>query len=152
MQLPPCGLYRTRAAIGAIPAARLVFFHNHGDPGPGLYLPSSWKRNRVELQPRGQTLEDPDLLRHLEPLPPEGFYRVIEPFYCCERKCRQFETDTFVELGYNGDGNPIVFLPELVDGMLAIPTNGTAIDAKLLPLLKLLKVATSAAESGSHVH
>jgi hypothetical protein len=149
MQLPPCGLYRTRAAIGAIPAGRLVYFHNHGDPGPGLYLPSGWKRNRVELQPRGQTLEDPELLRHLEPLPPEGFYRVIEPFHCCERKCRQFETDTLLELGYNGDGLPIVFTPEFVDGMIAIPTNGTAIDLKVLPLLKLLKVATSSQESSS---
>ncbi len=149
MQLPPCGLYRTRAAIGAIPAERLVYFHNHGDPGPGLYLPSGWKRNRVELQARGQTLEDPELLRHLEPLPPEGFYRVIEPFHCCERKCREFETDTLLELGYKGDGLPIVFTPELVDGMIAIPTNGTAIDLKVLPLLKLLKVATSSAESGS---
>jgi hypothetical protein len=152
MQLPPCGLYRTRAAVGAIPAGRLVFFHNHGDPGPGLYLPSVWKRNRVELQQRGQTLDDPDLLRHLEPLPPEGFYRVIEPFHCCERKCRQFETDTLLELGYNGDGQPIVFVPELVDGMLAIPTNGTAIEWNVLPMLKLLKVATSAAEGGGKLH
>jgi hypothetical protein len=152
MQLPPCGLYRTRAAIGAIPAGRLVFFHNHGDPGPGLYLPSGWKRNRVELQQRGQTLDDPDLLRHLEPLPPEGFYRVIEPFHCCERKCRQFETDTLLELGYNGEGQPIVFVPELVDGMLAIPTNGTAIEWTVLPLLKLLKVATSAADNGGKLH
>jgi hypothetical protein len=152
MQLPPCGLYRTRAAIGAIPAGRLVFFHNHGDPGPGLYLPSGWKRNRVELQPRGQTLEDPELLRHLEPLPPEGFYRVTEPFYCCENKCRQFETDTLLELGYNGDGKAIVFTPELVDGMLAIPTNGTAVDASVLPLLKQLKVATSGPKTGTNLH
>jgi hypothetical protein len=154
MQLPPCGLYRTRAVIGAIPAGRLVFFHNHGDPGPGLYLPSGWKRNRVELQPRGQTLEDPDLLKHLEPLPPEGFYRVIEPFFCCERKCREFETDALVELGYNGDGQPILFVPELVDGMLAIPTNGTSIDHTALALLKQLRVATSAApqREGGAVH
>jgi hypothetical protein len=151
MQLPPCGLYRTRGAIGAIPAGRLVFFHNHGDPGPGLYLPSGWKRNRVELQPRGQTLEDPELLRQLEPLPPEGLYRVIEPFFCCERKCREFEAEMLVELGYNGDGHPIVFLPELVDGMLAIPTNGTSIDHTALALLKQLRVATSAPEGG-HIH
>jgi hypothetical protein len=152
MQLPPCGLYRTRAAVGAIPAGRLVFFHNHGDPGPGLYLPSGWKRNRVELQQRGQTLDDPDLMRHLEPLPPEGLYRVTEPFFCCERKCREFDPETLVELGYNGDGQPIVFLPELVDGMLAIPTNGTVIDHQSLPLLKQLRVATSAPELGANVH
>lgn len=152
MQLPPCGLYRTRASIGAIPAGKLVFFHNHGDPGPGLYLPSGWKRNRVELQQRGQTLEDPELLRHLEPLPPEGLYRVIEPFFCCDRKCREFDVEMLVELGYNGDGHPIVFLPELVDGMIAIPTNGTVIDHQALALLKQLRIATSAPEGGGPVH
>ena len=32
--LPPCGLYRTRRALGtSIPEGRLVYFHNHGDPG-----------------------------------------------------------------------------------------------------------------------
>src|ERR1700753_390667 len=128
MQLPPCGLYRTLAALGSIPAGRLVYFHNHGDPGPGLYLPSGWKHNRVELQARGVTLSDPELLRHLEPPPPEGLYRVTEPFPCCDRNCRQFEPELLIELGYNGEGQAIVFIPELVDGMLAIPSSGTAID------------------------
>jgi hypothetical protein len=150
MSLPPCGLYRTRAPIGAIPAGRLVFFHNHGEPGPGLYLPSGWKRNRVELQQRGQTLDDPQLMQHLEPLPPEGLYRVLQPFHCCERKCRLYEAETLVELGYNGDGQAIVFLPELVDGMLAIPTNGTAIDHTALPFLKQLRVAVSGPQSDLH--
>jgi hypothetical protein len=142
MQLPPCGLYRTLASLGSIPAGRLVYFHNHGDPGPGLYLPSGWKRNRVELQERGMTLADPDLLRHLEPLPPEGLYRVTASFQCCERKCRQFEPELLVELGYNAEGQAIVFVPELVDGMLAIPSTGTAVDHTNLECLKQLKVST----------
>jgi hypothetical protein len=150
MQLPPCGLYRTRASIGAIPAGKLVFFHNHGEPGPGLYLPSGWRRNRVELQDRGQTLEDPDLLRHLEPLPPEGLYRVLEPFFCCAQKCREFEPETLVELGYNGEGQAILFMPEMVDGMLAIPTSGTAIDHTSLSRLKQLRVAVSGQRTNVH--
>ena len=150
MQLPPCGLYRTRATIGAIPAGKLVFFHNHGDPGPGLYLPSGWRRNRVELQDRGQTLEDPDLMRHLEPLPPEGLYRVLEPFFCCAQKCREFQPETLVELGYNAEGQAILFLPEMVEGMLAIPTSGTAIDHSSLSRLKQLRVAVSGQRTGMH--
>jgi len=150
MQLPPCGLYRTRASIGSIPSGRLVFFHNHGDPGPGLYLPSGWKRNRVELQARGQTLDDPELLRHLEPLPPEGLYRVVDAFFCCDQKCRQFDAEALLELGYNGEGKAIVFVPELVDGMLAIPTSGTAIEHEFLPKLKQLKVAVSGARANVH--
>jgi len=150
MQLPPCGLYRTRASIGAIPSGKLVFFHNHGDPGPGLYLPSGWRRNRVELQARGQTLEDPELMRHLEPLPPEGLYRVLEAFHCCAQNCRRFEIETLVELGYNGEGQAILFVPELVDGMLAIPSNGTAIDHGCLARLKQLRVPVTGARANVH--
>jgi hypothetical protein len=150
MQLPPCGLYRTRASIGTIPSDRLVFFHNHGDPGPGLYLPSGWKHNRVELQARGQTLNDPELMKHLEPLPPEGLYRVLEPFHCCAKNCRLYETEALVELGYNGQGQAILFLPELVDGMLAIPTSGTVIDHASLGRLKQLKVLISTPRPNMH--
>ena len=141
MQLPPCGLYRTLVAIGTISAKRLVYFHNHGDPGPGLYLPSGWSRNRVQIQKQGMTLSDPELLRHLEPLPPEGLYRVTEAFHCCDQRCRLFEPETLVELGYNAEGQAIVFLPELVEGMFAIPETGTAIDHAHLANLKQLKVA-----------
>jgi hypothetical protein len=151
MHLPPCGLYRTLAALGSIPAGRLVYFHNHGDPGPGLYLPAGWKHNRVEIQERGTTLSDPDLLRHLEPLPPEGLYRVLDSFHCCERKCRLFDPEQLVELGYNAEGQAIIFVPELVDGMLAIPSSGTAIDHGHLERLKQLKVST-AQRSGAQVH
>lgn len=141
--LPPCGLYRTRAAIGAIPAGRLVYFHNHGEPGPGLYLPSGWKRNRVELQPKGVLLPSPEDLRHLEPLPAEGLYRVTEAFDCCEQKCRRFEPELLVELGYNGAGQPILFVPEWIDGMLAMPERGSIIDPANLARLGRLKVAST---------
>lgn len=152
MQLPPCGLYRTMTPIGSIPSGRLVYFHNHGDPGPGIYLPSGWKRNRVELQERGTTLTDPALIRQLEPLPPEGFYRVTDAFHCCERKCKLFEPEVLVELGYNAEGQAILFQPELVDGMLAIPTSGVAIDHASLMRLKQLKVPVPQGAPPSAVH
>ena len=56
-ELPPCGLYRTVAAIGGVEADRLVYFHNHGDPGPGVYLPERWTRNRATFSSRGNTLD-----------------------------------------------------------------------------------------------
>lgn len=140
MQLPPCGLYRTLGPIGSVPSGRLVYFHNHGEPGPGLYLPTGWTNNRVEIAERGNTLSDTSLVRYLEPLPPEGLYRVTEAFHCCERKCTRFEPETLVELGYNGEGQAIVFSPELVDGQLVIPASGTAIDHARLVSLKQLRV------------
>ena len=124
MQLPPCGVYRTNAPIGSIPAGRLVYFHNHGNPGPGVYLPKAWRYNRAEFDERGQVLEDLALVEMLEPLPPEGFYRVVAPFHCCEKQCRRFDEDALLQLGYNADAEPILFIPELVDSMLAVPAQG----------------------------
>lgn len=143
MQLPPCGLYRTTAPIGSIPSGRLVFFHNHGEPGPGLYLPAGWKQNRVQLQEKGTLLPSPEDLRALEPLPAEGFYRVTEAFHCCEKRCREFRPEMLVQLGYNAAGQAILFVPEVVDGMLAIPERGSAIDHVHFASLKQLLVAVS---------
>lgn len=143
MQLPPCGLYRTLSPVVGIPADRLVYFHNHGDPGPGLYLPDSWKGNRVQLSKKGNVLKDTSEVRHLEPLPAEGFYRVVEAFHCCQKKCREFPAEMLVQLGYNGQAKAILFAPEIVDGMLAIPERGSAIDDDNFQHLRMLKVASS---------
>jgi len=118
-----------------------VYFHNHGDPGAGLYLPSGFAGNRVRLQERGTLLPSPEDVRWLEPLPPEGFYRVTEKFFCCEQRCRAFDPDLLVQLGYNVAGEAIVFVPEIVDGMLAIPEQGNRIEHANFARLKLLKVA-----------
>jgi hypothetical protein len=139
--LPPCGLYRTVTAVAGIDAGRLVYFHNHGDPGPGLYLPESWANNRAKFSANGFTAPpdfDPKALRAL---PAEGFYRVKSAFYCCEKKCTQFEPDAFVQLGYNGNGRALVFMPELGRGGIAIPDRGSSVDDNVLSNLQLLKVA-----------
>ena len=143
MELPPCGVYRTVGPIGSIETGRLVYFHNHGNPGPGLYLPKSWKHNRVEWHERGETLHDPGLVRSLEPLPRQGFYRVEEPFFCCEKQCRRFERDALLQLGYNANAEAILFVPELVDAMLAIPAQGWKTSLETARKLKPLDVPVS---------
>lgn len=140
VNLPPCGIYRTGRPIGEIPGGRLVYFHNHGDPGPGVYLPQQWQGNRAIFSERGTTLTDPSAAAHLEPLEPEGFYRVASPFHCCAQRCRMFEEDALVQLGYDGEANPILFTPEIVDGAVAIPTRGTRIDRERTSRLQHLKV------------
>jgi hypothetical protein len=148
--LPPCGLYRTTGPIGSIPAGRLIYFHNHGEPGPGMYLPSGWSGNRVKLEARGTLLPSPEDVRWLEPLPPEGFYRVHEAFFCCEKRCRSFEPESLVQLGYNAAGDAIVFVPEIVDGMLAVPEQGSRIDAANFARLKQLKVPVQQRSGEAH--
>ena len=138
--LPPCGIYRTTAPVANVDEGQLVYFHNHGDPGPGIYLPEAWEGNFAIFAENGTTLEDPADAKYLEPLAEEGFYRVVTPFYCCEDQCREFEKDLLVQLGYDEVATPIVFVPELVLGAFAIPEEGVAIDPKTVSNLAPLKV------------
>jgi hypothetical protein len=142
--LPPCGLYRTTRPLGDhVPAPRLVYFHNHGDPGPGVYLPSGWRANRASWYPSGHVIPSAEWATSLVPLPPEGFYRVREPFTCCERRCRTFAADLLVELGYDGEAHPLVFVPEWTGTGLAIPELGVRIDADRIGRLARLEVPES---------
>lgn len=141
-ELPPCGLYRTAEPIGDIPAGRLVYYHNHGDPGPGVYLPAGWAGNRARFHRRGTTVS-PRVARALIPLPAEGFYRVAEPFHCCDARCRLFEVDELVQLGYDGEATAILFTPEIVDGQIVVPERGIRVDGERLQRLRFLKIAVS---------
>ena len=138
--LPPCGLYRTVMPIGEVAAGRLVYFHNHGEPGPGVYFPESWTANRARFAPTGTTLPmifDP---KSLFALPAEGFYRVAAAFHCCPKQCVRFERDAFLQLGYNGAGKPLLFVPELASGTISMPERGTPIDDAMLANLVALQV------------
>ena len=144
MALPPCGIYRTTLALDHVPAGRLVFFHNHGDPGAGVYLPSGWVLNRAQWQERGHTIPSPEWAASLVALPAEGLYRVREPFTCCAQRCRTYEPELLVQLGYTGEAEPLLFLPEWTRSGLAIPELGTRIDADRMASLVRLTVTTGA--------
>ncbi|MBU1218822.1 hypothetical protein KKF34_14540 [Myxococcota bacterium] len=136
-----CGLYRTTKELGpAVPAGVLVYYHNHGDPGPGVYPPEKWINNKAVFSMRGIPLKNLNDAFTLEPLPSEGFYRVTKDFYCCENHCRLIVRDTLVQLGYNGKGEPIVFIPEWNDDGVSLPERGTLLDEERLNYLKPLKL------------
>lgn len=143
MALPPCGLYRTLREVAGVPAGRLVYFHNHGEPGAGIYLPQSWSLNRASWNERGHTLSNDAEAQHLAPLPAEGLYSVSAPFFCCERKCVRFEPNQLVQLGYDGEATPLLFLPELSPKGMGFPERGTRLDPSTLKHLALLNVAKS---------
>jgi hypothetical protein len=138
--LPACGLYRTTQALeGHVPAGRLVYFHNHGDPGPGIYLPSGWALNRARWHENGHTVT-PEWAATLGALPAEGLYRVRETFTCCAKRCRTYEPELLVQLGYNGEAAPLLFVPEWTEAGLAIPEMGLPIDTDRLRALAALTV------------
>lgn len=152
MPLPACGLYRTTVPIAEVAEGRLVYFHNHGDPGPGVYLPSAWHNNRATFHRSGVTLPAAELASTLHPLPREGFYRVVESFTCCEKRCRTFAPDALLQLGYNGEGRAIVFVPTLREAGLTLPERGTVIDDDRLRHLERLLVAEAFAEPDPVLH
>ena len=55
---------RAQAGLSEVELAgdHMVYFHNHGNPGPGVYLPESWEHNRAKFSPQGITL--PDISHH----------------------------------------------------------------------------------------
>lgn len=152
MELPPCGIYRTIEPIGPVPAGRLVYFHNHGNPGAGIYLPESWRANRAIFKREGTTLPTPEAAKNLRPLLAEGLYRVEEAFTCCDKNCRVFEKDLLVQLGYNGEGRAILFTPEWSDDGLAIPDRGQFVDDLRLAKLEFLIVAAGKKAPPPHLH
>lgn len=143
-ELPPCGLYRTVKPVGEVEAGRLVYFHNHGDPGPGLYFPEKWAHNRATFSPNGRTVPSDFDPRALKALPAEGFYRVRSAFHCCEKKCMKFEPEAFVQLGYNGAGRALLFTPELSGGAITVPQTGAMVDDAALGNLVALAIVEKA--------
>ena len=151
-KLPPCGLYRTTKPVGDVPVGRLVYFHNHGNPGPGVYLPERWTTNRAQFAAGGFTVPNGFDGSELHALPPEGFYRVTAPFHCCDKQCVKYEPESFVQLGYNGAGRALLFIPELGTGSIDVPEKGTFVDDTALPNLTLLSVAErKPAEGGGNI-
>ena len=105
----PCGLYRTTVpTLDGIQADRLVYYHNHGDPGPGVYYPERWVNNRAVFSEQGHTIPSLDYAMSLDPLPKEGFYKVEARFHCCEKKCREFRFGELVQLGVGVEGELVV--------------------------------------------
>ncbi len=147
--LPACGLYITTVAIGGVPEGRLVYFHNHGNPGPGVYLPKSWQGNRVVWSEQGTTLPSLDLAETLERLPAEGLYRVVSAFHCCAKKCTEFRPEQLVQLGYQAGGQALVFVPRWAGGALELPSRGVAVDREALGHLSRLEVPSAAAASAA---
>ena len=141
MTLPPCGIYKTTDVLGSVAAGHLVYFHNHGDPGPGIYLPESWRSNRATFRKQGFTLPSEGAAKSLLPLSAEGFYRVTEEFVCCDKRCVTFPPELLVQLGYNGHAEPILFRPVLSPSGLAIPEKGQLVDADRMTRLSRVLVA-----------
>ena len=146
---PDCGLYRTTVAtIDGIQAGRLVYFHNHGEPGPGIYYPERWVDNRAVFATKGHMIPSEEYADSLVPLHAEGFYRVESEFYCCEKHCRNFAPGDLVQLGYDGEATPILFTPGYRGDRFELPETGTPIHGDGLDNLEPLQIPSLGSDGG----
>lgn len=137
----PCGLYKTTKPIdGKISTGELVYYHNHGDPGPGVYPVEKWSHNKAVFSKSGASVPTEGWERSLEPVVPEGFFTVEETFYCCEDRCRSFEKGSLVQLGYNRKADPLLFTPVWSYEGIRLPKRGTKVDVEKLELLRPVKI------------
>ncbi len=112
IEYPKCGLYRTSRAhperTTAVPAGRLVYFHNHSDSGePVVLLPQKNTSNKWAFQTKGYLVKDTTWPASLVALKGEGFYRLGEPLRTGANGL--IPAGELVQLGYNGDGAAIGF-------------------------------------------
>lgn len=149
MDLPPCGYYRTINEVAGVPAGRLVYFHNHGDPGPGVYLPEAWEHNRARFSKRGRTLEKLEQAQSLSPLLPEGVYRTAQELTCCNLECSRFAAGTLVQLGYNAAAEAILFVPHWHGPQLVFPSRGLRVAEDRLGHLQPVSVAPAPSGAAS---
>lgn len=141
MALPACGIYKTTETIAAVSAGHLVYFHNHGNPGPGIYLPESWKMNRAVFHQNGYPLPDDAAAQTLTPLAPEGMYRTADELTCCDKRCMTFPREMLVQLGYNRHAEPILFRPVWSDSGLLLPERGQRVQDDRIARLVRLRVS-----------
>jgi hypothetical protein len=57
------------------------------------------------------------------------------------KQCVRFEPEAFVQLGYNGAGRALLFIPELASGAITVPERGTLIDDAALANLFALRIS-----------
>lgn len=118
MALPNCGLYRTGVALPGreeqLPAERLVYFHNHSKEGGPLVLPPRENtHNHWTFADRGYLVQGPGSEGFMEAmiaLPRQGFYVVQRPIALSDGT--QLPPRALVQVGYNGGGDAILFVPE----------------------------------------
>jgi hypothetical protein len=126
-ELPPCGLYRAGIALSGhetqVPAGLLIYFHNHSEQGPPLVLlPQSNSNNRWTFTDKGYLVEDPAFVAALVARRPQGFYVVGRHIHIGREEI--IPERTLVQLGYNRDADPIVFVGRFEGNSIVFPERG----------------------------
>jgi hypothetical protein len=125
----PCGLYRTTLAIPGheqcVGADLLVMLHDHRpEELPSVCLPSESAHNRWIFSDEDHAADDAPFLEHLEPLPDEGLYVLLDQIPLSEDPDHLLPAGSLVMVGYDRRGNCILY-PARFEGLqIAFPERG----------------------------
>ena len=152
-----CGLYRTTMPIpagdDAIAAPRLVYYHNHSQQGGSMVLlPEANEKNFWTFKKKGFLVNSSEFIDGLEPLKAQGLYRFREHFHPNEEQV--VNTNALVQLGYNGEGAPIIFFPKSLsaENGLEFPSSGMKIPPPVYELLEPLDITGPHVPEKKHLH
>lgn len=129
-ELPACGLYRTSVALEGkeqwVPEGVLVMFHNHSNQGPPLVLmPRDNKDNRWVFHEKGYLVDTDnaeEFLDGLVPLPRQGYYVIARHLHVGDAGI--LGERTLIQIGYNREGEPIVFPARFEGNGFRFPEKG----------------------------
>lgn len=111
--LPPDGLYRTSEGLAGkgekVRAGMLVYFQQRSGDGesPIVLLPGRNAHNKWRFRRAGFLVRDVAWVGTLQPLLSEGYYLTSEPMELTSQV--KLGAYALVQLGYNREGDPIVF-------------------------------------------
>lgn len=152
-----CGLYKATRPIPAgsesIAPPRLVYYHNHSQQGGSMVLlPDVNTNNHWTFKDKGFLVTDADFIEGLEPLKAQGLYRVREHFHPNDEQV--VNTNALVQLGYNGEADPILFFPKGLEGLNALefPSSGMKVPPAIYDLLDPIDLQGPHVPKQKHIH
>ena len=117
-----------------------------------VILPDENVNNVWSFGEKGFLVNRDEFIDGLEPLKAQGFYRMREHFHPNEDQV--VNKDALVQLGYNGQGDPIIFFPQKLEGKNALefPTSGMKVPPAIYDLLEPLDLVGPHLPKQKHVH
>jgi hypothetical protein len=117
-----------------------------------VLLPDVNTANRWSFKDKGFLVTDAAFIESLEPLKAQGLYRLREHFHPNDEQV--VNTNALVQLGYNGQGDPILFFPTPIAGKNAMefPASGMKIPQAIYDLLEPLDLVGPHIPKQKHLH
>jgi len=153
--VPNCGLYKTTRELSGpqpVSANVLVMFHNHSDAGPPVLQLTAHNAHNVWHFGAAIEVTAESFLRSMKPLKAEGFYRLREHFHPDDKNI--IAPNQLVQLGYNQQGDAIIFFPQrsAETNALLFPQTGMKIPDEIYELLEPLDLRGPYEPQTPHIH